>query len=341
MKTGDDPSFKPSLPLLMAAARDATAQEAVQLVTDLRRVGVRAVGSPQVRADAAFVRGQYGVVLGPSMDFVLQRLEGAGLPPPYALYIAEALVCGHDDTAGSSSLARATFRLISEMTDHLRTLPELTSHPQREILGKQIASIQQRCNDYTFAAVPQAGPPRHLLDRSLLPESDVPDELIFIRVLQSHEIVFATAAVLGSRALQNIAHSRAVDAVLDLDSMVRVESLFPALLRLLKPISVDTWCSSIRPFLLEPSAIQSRHYHVLKGQLGGKAQPGEIARILTHPRFPAWEQRYVPLCRALAAEARRHLQRWERMHLQIARRYTPGGSPGVSYLAAQIEGGEE
>ena len=47
------------------------------------------------------------------------------------------------------------------------------------------------------------------------------------------------------------------------------------------------------------------------------------------------------LCRALAAEARRLLQRWERMHLQIARKYTPGGSLGVSYLTAQIAGGAE
>jgi tryptophan 2,3-dioxygenase len=341
MKTGAHPSFKPSLPLLMAAARDSTAQEAVQLVTAIRLVGLSALGSPQVRDDAAFVRGQYCDVLVPSMEFVLARLEGAGFPPPYALYIAEALVCVPDDTADSSSVARAAFRLIYEMTDHLRTLRELNSHPQRDILHKQIASIHNLCNDYMFASAPTAGPARHLLDRSLLPESDVPDELIFIRVLQTHEIVFATAAVLGSRALQNIAHSRAAAAVLDLDSMVRVESLFPALLRLLKPMSVDTWCSSIRPLVLEPSAIQSRHYHVLKGQLGGKDQPGEIARILTHPRFPAWEQQYVPLCRALAAEARRLLQCWERMHLQIARKYTPGGSPGVSYLTAQIEGCEE
>jgi tryptophan 2,3-dioxygenase len=341
MKTGDCPSFKPSLPLLMAAAQDSTAQEAVQLVTAIRLVGLSALGSPQVRDDAAFVRGQYCDVLVPSMDFVLERLEGAGFPPPYALYIAEALVCVHDDTADSSSVARAAFRLIYEKTDHLRTLPELNNHPQRDLLRKQIASIHKVCNDYMFTSAPTAGPARHLLDRSLLPESDVPDELIFIRVLQTHEIVFATAAVLGSRALQNIAHSRAADAVLDLDSMVRVESLFPALLRLLKPMSVDTWCSSIRPLVLQPSAIQSRHYHVLKGQLGGKDQTGEIARILTHPRFPAWEQQYVALCRALAAEARRLLQRWERMHLQIARKYTPGGSHGVSYLTAQIEGCEE
>jgi hypothetical protein len=341
MKTGAHPSFKPSLPVLMAAARDSTAPEAVQLVTDIRRVGVGALGSPQVRTAAAFVRGQYRDVLVPSMDFVLARLEGAGFAPPYALYIAEALVCGHDDTADSSSLARAACRLISEMTDHLRTLPELTSHPQRDILHKQIEAIHQLCNDYMFASAPTAGPARHLLDRSLLPESDVPDELIFLRVLQTHEVVFATAAVLGSRALQNIAHSRAADAVLALDAVVRLESLFPALLRLLKPMSVDIWCSSIRPRVLQPSAIQSRHYHVLKGHLGGKDQPGAIARILTHPRFPAWEQQYVPLCRALVAEARRLLQRWERMHLQIARKYTPGGSPGVSYLTAQIEGCEE
>jgi tryptophan 2,3-dioxygenase len=312
----------------------------VQLVTDIRLVGVSALGSPQVRADAAFVRGQYAAVLGPSMDFVLQRLAGAGFSPPYALYIAEALVCGHDDTAGSSSVARATFRLIYELTEHLGTLPALHSHPRRAILRQQIAAIQKLCNAYTFAAAPTAGPARHLLDSSLLPESAVPDELIFLRVLQTHELVFATAAVLGRRALQNIAHSRAADAVLDLDAMVRVESLFPALLRLLKPMAVDTWCASIRPRVLEASAIQSRHYPVLKGHLGGKEQPGEIARLLSHPRFPAWEQPYVPLCRALAAEARRLLQRWERMHLQIARKYTPGGSPGVSYLAAQLEGAE-
>ena len=66
MKTGAYPSFKPSFPLLMAAAQDATAQEAVQLVTAIRRVGVSALGAPQVRDDAAFVRGQYCDVLVPS-----------------------------------------------------------------------------------------------------------------------------------------------------------------------------------------------------------------------------------------------------------------------------------
>jgi DNA-binding SARP family transcriptional activator len=50
---------------------------------------------------------------------------------------------------------------------------------------------------------------------------------------------------------------------------------------------------------------------------------------------------YIPLCRALAAEARHPLQCWERMHLQIARKYTPGGSLGVSLLTTQIEGGAE
>jgi hypothetical protein len=48
MKTGAYPSFKPSLPLLMAAAQDSTAQEAVQLVTAIRLVGLSALGSPQV-----------------------------------------------------------------------------------------------------------------------------------------------------------------------------------------------------------------------------------------------------------------------------------------------------
>src|ERR687884_1217179 len=104
MKTGDYPSFKPSRSLLMAAARDSTAQEAVQLVTAIRLVGLSALGSPQGRDDAAFVRGQYCDVLVPSMEFVLERLEGAGFSPPYALYIAEALVCVHDDTADSPSL---------------------------------------------------------------------------------------------------------------------------------------------------------------------------------------------------------------------------------------------
>src|SRR5919202_5247464 len=156
MKTGAHPSFKPSLPLLMAAARDSTAPEAVQLVTDIRLVGVGALGSPQVRDAAASVRGQYRDVLVPSMDFVLARLEGAGFPPPYALYIAEALVCAHDDTMDSSSVARAAFRLIYEMTDHLRTLPELNNHPQRDLLRKQIASIHNLCNDYMFTAAPTA-----------------------------------------------------------------------------------------------------------------------------------------------------------------------------------------
>jgi hypothetical protein len=66
MKTSAYPSFKPSFPLLMAATQDSTAQEAVQLVTAIRRVGVSALGAPQVRDDAAFVRGQYCDVLVPS-----------------------------------------------------------------------------------------------------------------------------------------------------------------------------------------------------------------------------------------------------------------------------------
>jgi len=46
---------------------------------------------------------------------------------------------------------------------------------------------------------------------TLLPESATADELIFLRVVQSTEIIFHAAATLAARALEALAYSDALE----------------------------------------------------------------------------------------------------------------------------------
>ncbi len=302
-------------PQLKAAVLAPDGADMHALLGQLRSQGVYGLRSSELQAACTTILDEQGDELPEALRWWVKRLQNAGLPPSYPDYLGlAALTAGCDLTPGSPQRAQQTLRLIHDLWSHLLEVPELQDHPRRAMLECRTAELLEVCRTYIFCRVPADGPAGWVVALSLVPESAVRDELIFLRVVQSTELVFDTATTLAGRAIEGVAYSHALEALVALHWMACLERLLLPLLRLLAPMGVEQWLA-FRPLIVQPSAIQSMSFHGLVGQLN------ELNRILDHPRYPAEQRRYVPACRELLDHAMGELQTWYRAHTQIAAKY--------------------
>jgi hypothetical protein len=200
------------------------------------------------------------------------------------------------------------------------------------MLQKCVGNIVEQCREYTFSRIPPNSPPENVVIVSLLPESAVTDELIFMRVVQGSELCFSAASWLAARVLEAIAYSDALSVQGALHWIVCLEHFLLPLLKLLAPMSVENWLA-FRPLIVRPSAIQSQSFHNLSTHLN------EIQRVLQHPRYIAMQQVYLPCCQDLLHQAINRLQTWYKAHLKIAAKYSGASKDnmpdGVRWLEAQ------
>ena len=309
----------------------ADQDELERLLATIRKEGIYRLGSTGLREASATLL-QEGTH-SHAVRCLLLRLEQAGLPPAYPRYIGVDLLTGAPSVEASSGLvARMALRLLYELLASLLEVPDLRDHPCREVLEQRVQALMEHCREHIFSCHCPDSPPENVVSISLLPESQVTDELIFLRVVQCSELCFYTASQLAARALEGIAYSDALEIQCALHWIVCLEGFLLPLLKLLAPISVSNWLE-FRPLIARPSAMQSQSFHHLSTHLG------EIQRILIHPRYTAIQQVYLPCCQGLLSQATKHFQTWYKAHLKIAAKYgraSKDDTPeGVRWLETQ------
>jgi hypothetical protein len=324
---------------LASAVLDPATPNRVTLDRTVRTHGCAALGTHDLRRNARYLLGKHGTALREVNRVLLARLVIAGFrQPAYEDYTAVPVLCRTDAAvhiATSDVITRIALRTVSDIVGLLGELPQLTDHPERAKLDAKIAIIRDLCGELAFGPAPTD----HLDDDepvvdpvihgAMLPESGVAEELVFQAVTQSSEVVFAAASILAHRATVRIAHDQAVLAAVDLHHAAVVQQPLIRLLGLLDVMSVESW-ESFRPAIERPAALQSRHYRALT-----MLYP-EVTRIHDHARYPKHERAHVPWLRQNLDGAISSLDQWRAMHGAIAAKYTPGGSPGLFWLKAQV-----
>ena len=286
-----------------------------ELLRLLRQSGLHQLESAELRGLAVELYEQHEATLSAPVKWVLKRLQNAGRQTIYGDYLGLDILHIPSENVSSPQIALDTIRLIDELISHLIEIEELKNHPQRKGLTQRADALLHQCRDLTFGPLQPKLPATEVIRLSLIPESDVRDELIFFRVLQCHELIFHSADVLATRAIELAVHNNAVETLLNLHWVVRLEKLLMPLIGLLAPMSIETWLS-FRPLILQPSAIQSMNFHHLSVQLA------ELRRVLHHPRYPEDQIRYLPLCDELLGEALSLYEMWDKSHTSIARKYS-------------------
>jgi len=290
--------------------------------------------SSPLRIACTVVLEEQTTELPASVGWLLKRIRDAGFPPAYPNYLAmDALGVCDPARMSSPQLAKATFHLLYDLLLQLLEVPQLANHPQRARLEKPVHRILEKCREYAFSKTPVAALPRYAIEISLSPESNVLDELIFLRVLQCTDSVFFTTSALADTANEMIEYDNLVEAIVALHWLACLSSMLLPLLRPLVSMSIDNWWQ-IRPRIEKPSAIQSTYFHKLCGQLN------QIRRILDHTHTSEEQQRYIPMCSELMDLAYASIQSWYNAHTRIAAKYgraTAVYKPkGVAWLEKQI-----
>jgi hypothetical protein len=308
--------------------------ELERLLAIIRCEGVYQFGSGGLR-EAATLLQQEQEGHSQAVHWLLKRLQHAGLPPSYPCYIAtEVLTAAWPEALGSAQAGRNTLRLLYDLVASLLEVPELADHPRREVLEQRAHAIMEQCREHTFSHHFPDCPIENVVKVSLLPESPVRDELIFMRVVQSTELVFTAASRLAAKALEAIAYSDALEALCALHWLVCMETYLLPFLRLLSPMSIENWLA-FRPLIVRPSAIQSIAFHDLSTHLS------ELSRVVNHPRYAREQRAYLPCCQELLNTSVRHLHVWYRAHTQIASKYSRSRTSssakpeGVNWLEQQ------
>ncbi len=315
--------------LLASAIRNPAGTEMERLLRIIDTHGLRNLSSGGLRATAHAVRQSYQGTIAPSLDFLLHRLETAGHPQTYSAYMATELLCRPRGDRPIPVFARSIFRSIQDLAEDLRQTETLADHPRRPELLLRVDQVVDECRTRGFGpgVIPSNDP--FAVRLSAMPESDVRDERIFQRTVQSHELVFHAGVVLSSQAIEAVSHGFVAEAIVALQYLVSLEELFTPLLRLLKAMSVEDWLV-LRNYIVLPSAIQGTRYHTLKANLP------ELARILDHPRVFSLEQPNVPRGAELVKRTEGLLKLWERMHFGVVKKYTPDDSEGKLWQQRQV-----
>jgi hypothetical protein len=315
---------------LKTALQSPYGKDMEELLSLVRSQGVYSLRSFEVRQASTTVLREQDISFTKTTKFFLERLQNAGIQPSYPKYVALELLSVENTSFSSTQIAKDTLRLIYEFISHLLEIQELQDYERRKVLEQHANSVLEKCQVVLFSRDPANVPARDVIQFSLIPESGVSDELIFLRVVQGCELIFDTAKVLTDKAMEDAAYGEAHDTAGHLEWVVYLVNFLSPLLGLLAPMTVDRW-HQFRPLIVQPSAIQSTNFHNLSAKLQ------ELARYLVHPRYhPKHQYSYLPKCQELLQQAITLCRTWDKGHIAIATKY--GGvildpkSEGVQWL---------
>lgn len=318
-----------------------------ELARSLRGTGLLEATGPRVRdlATRAAAHAESESAPHPASFAVLSRLGSTGpAPPPYLDYIGWPLLAPLLPESRDAGLASGVLRLLHEVADELRDEELLArlEEGRRNRLVRVVTDFQARCRDLSAGLpVSRAHPDQALRVRvSALPESDLGEEVVFIRVLQATEVLFAAIAELLAEVADQVRVGHLAWGIPYLYAALPLADLLHQPLRFLAAMSVERW-QELRPIIEENSAIHASHLHTVEATLP------IVSRLQSHPRVVAHERDLVPVHEAAVDQVTESLRRWYHAHTRLACKYLvcPGGylSDGAEWLRSQDDvalGGE-
>lgn len=284
------------------------------IATAIRQGGVYEVATPLVRAKAHGILSAY--ILAPQAEHLLKRLANGGPTQAgaYDLYLGTHLLTNWNPSDPPEMILSHVSRAAAERLEILLHLPELKAHDRRDKLEHMTNRAITHFRMVGFAEAPARALDPLCIEVSLLPESAVADEIIFMAVTQVCETIFKGVADILANVEQHIAFARALQGASGLKVAVRLLEFLSQAGGVLAPMRVEDWLA-IRDFIVLPSAIQSTAYRDLLAGIW------RVMRILGHDRYPEWESPYVSDAGAALLTLIRAVQRWESLHLGLASKY--------------------
>ncbi len=189
----------------------------------------------------------------------------------------------------------------------------------------------------------------------LLPESAVHGEIVFLRVLQCGDVLFELASRTAASGLEHLKVGRwdLLDAYRDFGQLLALLTLLSQLLDVLSAgLTKEDW-RELRPWVEEPSVIQSRAYSALVERVS------EAVRLRPYPRVAGdgpWAGEFAAFSEDLArvlARCSSQLEEWFKKHLGVAKsfnrlprelsepRYLSAGTPALATQRPRFGGSPE
>jgi hypothetical protein len=318
--------------------------DALELVERVRKVGVRAIAADrELRHAAAGLLERSDEVVVPA----LTRIAAAGTRPSYPQYTMTAPLIERIK-ADPSGIAKRCARIVDAL---LADLYERAVRGEFEVDDETgFADAIDRCRtvaqqaSFGYDLAPILGDDE--LDALLLPESGVPGEVVFLRVLQCGDVLFEVGTLLARSSVHHVKLGRwdLLTAHRDLGWLLAILTMLSQLLDVLSAgLTKQDW-HLMRDFVEEPSVIQSRSYSALVESLG------EAGRLLPYPRVvgsgpcAAEFESFAVDVRSVIDRGQRLLEEWFKKHLGVAKAFNRLASddrskrylsPGTPMLAQQ------
>ena len=303
----------------------------------LQSVGRKAAMSPSLRGKAQDGLRHEGFTV--VEKWMLLRVA-SGRAPTYSEYTGEALLRTILADADALVMMANAAEFVSELLAALLVEDVLMRFEgrQRQRIEERVSKLLDQVQDVQFLAGPRASfngsalSVPQLVGRLFVPESGVPEEMIFVRIVQATDAVFLAVAALLTAARQAIALGDLPHGLLYLDRALLFARTLQPLAGANRLIHDEAWLS-LRPLIIEPSAIQGQNFPRLAVEL--KNLTAEAQRILQHPRVPEDRRAWEPLLTELLSEIHKAVKRWHDAHGPMAASKNGPKSDGAVWLMAQ------
>jgi hypothetical protein len=273
-----------------------------------------------------------------TLRWLFARLAGAGaMPASYAEYIGGDVTRTHlltddDPHRVLTNVARFTYDAFEQLR-HPSVLA-CFDECRRDAVVHAATAIEEVARATAFATR------RHAIDVEfeqlarvlLVPESPYPEEMLFLRVLQAMELVFESVGQFLDASRRSFTHGDVAAANHQVHGSLIATDLLPPLMRAVRAMPVDAW-RSLRPYILEPGAVQGAGYPTMMLALESAvrvetllSRVSDQSGLATLPRIPERDKVLLDCHSALLAMVETELRRWRTWHGRAASSYNGGNN---------------
>jgi hypothetical protein len=321
----------------------------------VRTVGLRGVASAPIRLAARRALHDIDTIDAASAAehdatrWLLTRLAHAGaMPASYAEYIGGDVTRTHllsyeEPHRVLTNVARWSY----DAFEFLRSpdVLECFEADRRDAVTNAATGVQEAARATAFATRRDAVDTEYeLLARVLLvPESPFAEELLFMRILQAMELVFECVGLFLDASRRSFSHGDVSSANHDVHGALLATDLLPPLMRAVRVMPVEAW-HSVRPFILDPAAVQGAGYPAMMLALETSirveallARVGDQSGLTTLPRIAERDQVLLDCYKTLLGLVETELRKWRSWHGRAASSYNGAQNEWLAQRAHEAQ----